>query len=109
MSTSGDAPGRAAALILMSAERARDLAQPPAYLLAAAQGSEHRAGAGSHNGPDYATSSFKTVAPRLYEMAGVGPGEIDVVQSYENFTGGVLMSLVEHGFFDQVGELFDDE
>ncbi len=89
----------AAALIVVSAERARDLPQPPAYLLAAAQGSEHRAGAGSHNGPDYATSSFKTVAPRLYEMAGVGPGDIDVVQSYENFTGGVLMSLVEHGFF----------
>jgi acetyl-CoA acetyltransferase len=25
--------------------------------------------------------------------------DVDVVQSYENFTGGVLMSLVEHGFF----------
>jgi len=24
---------------------------------------------------------------------------VDVVQSYENFTGGVLMSLVEHGLF----------
>ena len=32
-------------------------------------------------------------------MAGVGPKDVDVVQSYENFTGGVLMSLVEHGFF----------
>ena len=32
-------------------------------------------------------------------MAGVKPSEVDVVQSYENFTGGVLMSLVEHGFF----------
>jgi len=38
------------------------------------------------------------VAPRLYEMAGVGPADVDVVQSYENFTGGVVMSLVEHGF-----------
>ncbi len=88
----------AAALLLVSAERARDLAQRPAYLLAAAQGSEHRAGAGSHNNPDYATASFKTVAPRLYAMAGVGPRDVDVVQSYENFTGGVVMSLVEHGF-----------
>ena len=57
------------------------------------------AGAGSHNNPDYATASFKTVAPRLYEMAGVKPADVDVVQSYENFTGGVVMSLVEHGFF----------
>jgi acetyl-CoA acetyltransferase len=32
-------------------------------------------------------------------MAGVTPADVDVVQSYENFTGGVLMSLVEHGFF----------
>ena len=89
----------AAALIVVSAESARDLAQRPAYLLGAAQGSEHRAGAGSHNAPSYASSSFTTVAPRVYEMAGVTPLDIDVVQSYENFTGGVLMSLVEHGFF----------
>ena len=39
------------------------------------------------------------VAPHLYAMAGVGPKDVHVVQSYENFTGGVLMSLVEHGFF----------
>ena len=89
----------AAALLLVSTERARDLRQPPAYLLGAAQGSENRAGAGSHNNPDYATSSFKTVAPRLYRMAGVSAKDIDVVQSYENFTGGVVMSLIEHGFF----------
>jgi acetyl-CoA acetyltransferase len=31
-------------------------------------------------------------------MAGLGPKDVDVVQSYENFTGGVLMSLIEHGF-----------
>jgi hypothetical protein len=49
--------------------------------------------------PDLASSHFQTLAPRLYEMAGVRPAEVDVVQAYENFTGGVLMSLVEHGFF----------
>src|SRR5262249_49561672 len=43
--------------------------------------------------------SFTTVAPHLYDMAGVSPADVDVVQSYENFTGGVLMSLVEHGLF----------
>jgi acetyl-CoA acetyltransferase len=32
-------------------------------------------------------------------MAGLGPRDVDVVQAYENFTGGVVMSLVEHGFF----------
>jgi acetyl-CoA acetyltransferase len=89
----------AAALLLVSAERARDLRQRPAYLLGVAQGSEHRNAARGHNAPTYATASFTTVAPRLYAMAGVGPGDVAVVQSYENFTGGVLMSLVEHGFF----------
>ncbi len=89
----------AAALIVAPAERARDARRPPAYVLGAAQGSEARNGARSHNAPLYATASFTTVAPRLYAMAGLGPGDVDVVQSYENFTGGVVMSLVEHGFF----------
>jgi acetyl-CoA acetyltransferase len=89
----------AAAVIVVSAERARDLRPRPAYLLGVAQGSEHRNAARGHNAPLYATSSFTTVAPRLYAMAGVKPADVDVVQSYENFTGGVLMSLVEHGLF----------
>ncbi|MCA9502205.1 MAG: acetyl-CoA acetyltransferase [Spirochaetaceae bacterium] len=88
----------AAALILVPAERAKDLRKPPCYVLGAAQGAEYRSSAGTHNNPDYATASFKTVAPRLYAMAGVGPSDVDVVQSYENFTGGVVMSLIEHGF-----------
>lgn len=87
----------AAAMIVVSAERARQF-EKPVYLLSAVAGSHHRAGAPVHNTPDYATSSFKTLAPRLYGMAGVGPADIDVLQSYENFTGGVLMSIVEHGF-----------
>jgi acetyl-CoA acetyltransferase len=89
----------AAALVLVSAERARDLRHPPAYLLGVAQGSEYRNAARGHNAPTYASSSFTTVAPHLYAMAGVGPKDVHVVQSYENFTGGVLMSLVEHDFF----------
>jgi len=89
----------AAALVLVSAERARDLRRPPAYVLGVAQGSEYRNAARGHNAPTYATASFTTVAPRLYAMAGMGPKDVAVVQSYENFTGGVLMSLVEHGFF----------
>ena len=89
----------AAALVLVSAERARDLRQPPVYLLAVAQGSEYRNAARGHNAPTYATASFTTVAPHLWDMAGLGPKDVSVVQSYENFTGGVLMSLIEHGFF----------
>lgn len=88
----------AAALILVAAERARDLKQKPAYILAAAQGSGYRAGAEVHNTPDYAGANFKTVAPRLYETAGVTPQDVAVAQIYENFTGCAVMSIIEHGF-----------
>ncbi|MEZ5408231.1 MAG: hypothetical protein R2761_09410 [Acidimicrobiales bacterium] len=88
----------AAAMVLVAAERAKDFPHPPCYLLGAVSGSQHRAGATVHNTPEYASSSFPTVAPRLYNMAQVGPSDVDVLQSYENFTGGVMMSIVEHGF-----------
>lgn len=101
----------AAAVILTTAERARDLKQPPAFLLGASQGSDYRQGASAHNAPDYATSNFKQVAKHLYEQAQIGPGDVDVLQSYENFTGGVMMSMVEHGFCkpDEVNEFFTPE
>lgn len=88
----------AAAMVLVPAERAKDFPNKPCYVLGAVAGSHYRAGADVHNTPDYASSSFKTVAPRLYSMAGVTPADVDVLQSYENFTGGVMMAMVEHGF-----------
>jgi acetyl-CoA acetyltransferase len=89
----------AAALVLVSAERAKDFKQKPAFILGVAQGSNHRHAARAYNATDLGTSSFGPVAPRLWEMAKLGPKDVDVLQSYENFTGGVLMSLVEHGYF----------
>jgi acetyl-CoA acetyltransferase len=101
----------AAAMVLVSADRAKDFPHPPCYILAAVSGSQHRAGAPVHNTPEYASSSFTTVAPRLYRMAGLGPSDVDVLQSYENFTGGVMMSMVEHGFCtaDEVNDFFTVE
>jgi acetyl-CoA acetyltransferase len=88
----------AAAIILVAAEEAEDLCQRPAYLLGGAQGSEYRNQARIYNAPLFASSSFSTVGPRLFEQAGIKPSDVDVAQSYENFTGGVLMSIIEHGF-----------
>ena len=89
----------AAALVMVAEERAADFQHKPVYLLAAASGSGYRAGAMPHNAPAYASAGFETLAPELYKMAGVGPDDVGVVQSYENFTGGVVMALAEHGFF----------
>ena len=96
----------AAAIVLVAAERARDLPHRPCVLLGAAQGAGFREGA-NHNSPNYASACFSSVAPRCYEMAGITAQDVDVVQSYENFTGGVVLSLVEHGFceWDEVDEV----
>ncbi|MDA3040455.1 MAG: acetyl-CoA acetyltransferase [Actinomycetota bacterium] len=101
----------AAAMLIVSADRAKDFARPPCYVLGAVSGSHHRAGAPVHNTPDYGSSSFPTVAPRLYDMAKIGPSDVDVLQSYENFTGGVMMSIVEFGFCspEEVNDYFTFE
>ena len=89
----------AAAIILVAAERAKEFPHKPVYVLGAAVGSGYRTGAIPHNSPRYASASFETVAPDLYRMAAFAPNDVGVVQSYENFTGGVAMALAEHGFF----------
>jgi acetyl-CoA acetyltransferase len=90
----------AAALILTTAERARDLKQKPALIMAAAQGSSYRQASTVENSPDYASSNFKPMAKRLFAMAEIEPKDVDVAQIYEHFSGAVMVSLVEHGFCD---------
>ncbi|MGI8927569.1 MAG: thiolase C-terminal domain-containing protein [Tepidiformaceae bacterium] len=87
----------AAAVILTSRERARDLAQRPAFVMAAAQGSETGYSLIAPTAVSFGSANFPGVARRLYESAGIGPADVDVAQVYENFTGGTLMSMVEHG------------
>lgn len=99
----------AGALLLVSAERARDLAKPPIYMLGCAQGAE--AGWGDLLENDdadlYATAGFRPVARRLYAETGLQPSDIDVVQLYENFDAQGVMSLIDHGFcsYENAGEV----
>jgi acetyl-CoA acetyltransferase len=88
----------AAAVIVTTSERAKALKQTPAYVMSCAQGSDKRYSAALHYDREYAAANQRKVAARLYAMAGIGPEDVDVVQSYDHFTGGVIMSLVEHGF-----------
>ena len=87
----------AAAVLVVSANRAKDFKNKPAYLMACGQGGDHRSAAPVHNMPGYPSSHFGQLAPRMYAMAKMSPSDMGIVQCYENFTGGVLMSLIEHG------------
>ncbi len=68
------------------------------FILGIATGSDRRQFPAAQGGPDFATSNMKNVARRAFAMAGVTPADVDVAQLYDNFTGAVLMSIVEHGF-----------
>ncbi len=92
----------ACALVLVSAERARDLRRRPVPILAAAEGGEGAWGASLYThaapAPPYPSANLAPVARRLWAMAGCGPADIDVAQIYENFTGMVLLALEDLGF-----------
>jgi acetyl-CoA acetyltransferase len=96
----------AAAVIVTTTERARDLRHGPAVILGVATGADRRQFPTAQGGPDFATANMKTVAARVFAMAGLTPADVDVAQLYDNFTGAVLMSIVEHGFCtpDEVNE-----
>ena len=46
-------------------------------------------------------TNHDAIASNLWEMAEIGPKDIDVAQFYENFTPLVLMSIEEYGFCDR--------
>ncbi|MFW6868049.1 thiolase C-terminal domain-containing protein [Nocardioides sp. CPCC 206347] len=91
-----ESDGAAAVLITHSAQ-AEAMRHDPVYILAAAGGGPFRSAA-QENVPDYVTGGFKTLAPRLFDQAGLTPADIDVLQVYDNFTAGVVMAIIEHGF-----------
>jgi acetyl-CoA acetyltransferase len=90
----------AVAVLLVSAEHARDLAKPPVYLLGAAGGAERGWGDLLENDEAalYPTAGFRPIARQLYADTGLTPADIDVVQLYENFDAQGIMSLIDHGF-----------
>ncbi len=88
----------AAAIVVTTAERARDCAQEPVAIVAAAQGLASRGGGGAFTETGFPTAHLRHVADQLWKRAGVQPADIPVAQFYENFTGPVLMAIAEMGF-----------
>jgi acetyl-CoA acetyltransferase len=101
-----------AAIIMMSAERAKDMKHKPAYLLSAPMGCYGGWGIGEFNQrPFGATSGFQSVARRLWSESGYKPDDVDVVQVYENMTGMAVAALIDHGFctVEDAGEVLTYE
>ncbi|MEV0895600.1 lipid-transfer protein [Actinoplanes sp. NPDC049802] len=90
----------AVAVVVTSAERARDLPRPPAVIAAAAQGS----GPGqyvmtSYYRPDMAAlPEMAVVSRQLWRQSGYRPDEVRTAVLYDHFTPYVLMQLEELGF-----------
>ncbi len=87
------------AVVVVSAERARDLRQPPATILAASQGMgpEHVVMTDYH-GPQFLQTPSTWAARDLFRSSGLTPADVDCAQFYDAFTPLVLLSLEEYGF-----------
>lgn len=96
----------AGAIVLVAADRAKDLAKKPVYLLAAAQGGGQGWGDVWENHPDYGSAGYKPLAKRLWQRSGLNPSDVDVLQVYENFSGQAVASIIDHGFcsVEEAGE-----
>jgi acetyl-CoA acetyltransferase len=91
----------AAAAVVTSAERARDLPQSPVPIIAAVQGIGPPFGV--FTGRALGSSYYGQVGDHLWEATGLRPEDVDVAQFYENFTGPVLIALCEMGFTTPAG------
>jgi acetyl-CoA acetyltransferase len=89
----------AVALVVTSAERARDLPQPPAVVRAAAQGSgQDQFVMTSYYRDRMGLQEMGLVGRELWRQSGLGPDDIDTAVLYDHFTPFVLMQLEELGF-----------
>lgn len=88
------------ALVVVSAERARDLPHPPAVIRAAAQGvGPQQISMSSYYRDDIERlPEVDLVAEQMWRQAGLGPEGIDAAVLYDAFTPMVLLQLEEYGF-----------
>ncbi len=85
----------AGAFVVTTAERARHLRRPPVYVLGAATAQDHLM---ISQMPDLTTTPGAVSGPRAFEMAGVGPADVDVLMGYDSFTITQLLHYEDLGF-----------
>ena len=84
-----------AAIIMTSAERAKDLKKTPVYLLGGAAATHNRQ---VSQVPDIVNSSAQESGARAFAMAGVAQKDADLLALYDAFTINVIMQLEDLGF-----------
>jgi acetyl-CoA acetyltransferase len=83
------------AIVLTSADRARDLPKKPVYVLSAAEYHDHNM---ISQMPDLTVTPAHSSGPRAMEMAGVSFNDIDLTMIYDSFTYTVLATLESLGY-----------
>jgi acetyl-CoA acetyltransferase len=90
----------AAAVIVTSPERARDLRSTPVLIRAVSETGEYKWDTASFNtiDEDYVSTGHRRAARDLYLRAGVSPDDVDVALFYDAFTPSPIMSLEDWQF-----------
>ena len=83
------------AIVMTSAERARDRRQEPVYILGAGEGHSHEHISAARS---LTRSAAADAGKRAYQMAGIGPNDVDFAELYDCFTPVVLIELEDLGF-----------
>jgi acetyl-CoA acetyltransferase len=86
----------AVAVIVSGADEARDMPQPPVYVLGMGQG--HPGDTGRAGGDWETETGARIAAQAVFSMAGVGPEDITQCQLYDCYTYTVLVTLEDYGF-----------
>ena len=81
--------------MITSAERARSLKKPPDYVLGCGQSITH---ASISNMPNLTVTGALKSGRAAYEMAGLGPADVDVAELYDAFTINTILFLEDLGF-----------
>jgi acetyl-CoA acetyltransferase len=84
------------AVVVTTAERAKDLQQAPVYVSAVTTGTGPRPDMVFWH--DYDEMAFAWSANRLWTNAGLGPSDMDFAMLYDGFAPLVLYGLEEYGF-----------